>query len=133
MRFFSKIIYLAGNTARQERTLGNLSAASANKISTVQAGGKFPHVNDILYTQSQAQMFASLGMAVPAHQISSAPAWKEQLETNGNARGLANTVLDGRLWTQYPYPANCDFETNSQCKYLVPFYYAAGTTTQARE
>ena len=90
-------------------------------------------MNDILYTQSQAQMFASLGMAVPAHQISSAPAWKEQLETNGNARGLANTVLDGRLWTQHPYPANCDFETNSQCKYLVPFYYAAGTTTQARE
>ena len=78
-------------------------------------------------------MFASLGMSVPAHQISSAPAWKEQLETNGNARGLANTVLDGRLWTQHPYPANCDFETNSQCKYLVPFYYAAGTTTQARE
>ena len=78
-------------------------------------------------------MFASLGMAVPAHQISSAPAWKEQLETNGNARGLANTVLDGRLWTQHPYPSNCDFETNSQCKYLVPFYYAAGTTTQARE
>ena len=72
-------------------------------------------------------------MSVPAHQISSAPAWKEQLETNGNARGLANTVLDGRLWTQHPYPANCDFETNSQCKYLVPFYYAAGTTTQARE
>ena len=90
-------------------------------------------MNDILYTQSQAQMFASLGMSVPAHQISSAPAWKEQLETNGNARGLANTVLDGRLWTQHPYPANCDFETNSQCKYLVPFYYAAGTTTQARE
>ena len=78
--------------------VGSLSTASANKLAQMQVGTSFPHANDILFTQSQAAEFASMGVPVASHHISNAPAWKEQVDTN--ARGVSNGIMNGRLWQQ---------------------------------
>jgi hypothetical protein len=110
--------------------VGSLDTSSANKLASLQAGSKFPHPSDILFTQSQAAEFASMGVPVASHHISNAPAWKEQVETN--ARGVATGIMNGRLWQQHVNPLNCDVATDENCRYLIPFYYADGTTTQVR-
>ena len=96
----------------------------------MQVGSTFPHANDILYTQSQAAEFASMGVPVASHHISNAPAWKEQVDSN--ARGVSNGILNGRLWQQHTNSANCDVKTDENCKWLVPYYYADGTTSEVR-
>ena len=78
--------------------VGSLSTASANKLAQMQVGTSFPHANDILFTQSQAAEFASMGVPVASHHISNAPAWKEQIDSN--ARGVSNGIMNGRLWQQ---------------------------------
>ena len=96
----------------------------------MQVGTSFPHANDILFTQSQAAEFASMGVPVASHHISNAPAWKEQVDSN--ARGVSNGIMNGRLWQQHVNPANCDVKTDPNCRYMVPYFYADGTTTQVR-
>ena len=96
----------------------------------MQAGSTFPHSNDILYTQSQAAEFAGMGVPVASHSISSAPAWKEQIDSNGRAVNVG--IMNGRLWQQHTDPANCDVATDANCKYMVPYFYADGTTTAVR-
>ena len=96
----------------------------------MQVGTSFPHANDILFTQSQAAEFASMGVPVASHHISNAPAWKEQVDSN--ARGVSNGIMNGRLWQQHVNPANCDVKTDPNCRYMVPYFYADGTTTAVR-
>ena len=110
--------------------VGSLSTASANKLAQMQVGTSFPHANDILFTQSQAAEFASMGVPVASHHISNAPAWKEQVDSN--ARGVSNGIMNGRLWQQHVNPANCDVKTDPNCRYMVPYFYADGTTTAVR-
>ena len=103
--------------------------------------GQFPPTNDILFTLSQAELFEDFGVPISRHHISKTKDHEEQKDTSNDVgvgggdreRGAAaNHLLQGKLWNQHSNVANCDFESELSCKWLVPYYYAEGSNTQVR-